>query len=59
VNARERATTQFFEALADRGHEPMLAKISGTIRFDLTEPSKRRAHWLVQKLFPRPPRRRS
>jgi putative sterol carrier protein len=29
------ATTQFFDALAERGHEPLLRKSRGTVRFDL------------------------
>jgi putative sterol carrier protein len=28
-------TREFFEALADRGQEPLLTRITGTIRFDL------------------------
>lgn len=31
------ATTQFFERLARRGHEPFLEKVSGTLRFELEE----------------------
>jgi putative sterol carrier protein len=30
------ATTDFFYGLADRGHEPLLEKVSSTIRFELT-----------------------
>jgi putative sterol carrier protein len=29
------ATTQFFDALGRRGHEPLLEKVTGTLRFDL------------------------
>ena len=29
------ATTEFFQELAARGHEPALAKVTGTLRFDL------------------------
>jgi len=28
------ATTEFFQELAARGHEPALAKVTGTLRFD-------------------------
>ena len=40
------ATTEFFEKLKERGHEPMLDKTSGTIRFDLKN-GKRSERWLV------------
>lgn len=40
------ATNEFFEALSRRGHEPMLAKTTGTLRFDLTN-GKRTERWLV------------
>lgn len=40
------ATTEFFEQLGARGHEPMLEKAKGTLRFDLTD-GKRKARWLV------------
>jgi putative sterol carrier protein len=29
------ATTEFFDGLSQRGHEPLLRKITGTVRFDL------------------------
>jgi len=35
AKATARPTQQLFEALAERGHEPLLERISGTIRFDL------------------------
>ena len=41
------ATTKFFDDLAAREHEPRLAKVSGTIRFDLTN-GKDVEPWLVQ-----------
>jgi putative sterol carrier protein len=41
------ATTMFFEDLERRGHEPLLAKSSGTIRFDLREQAQTQ-HWLVR-----------
>ena len=40
------ATTKFFEELGARGHEPLLEKATGTIRFELTN-GKRKARWLV------------
>ena len=40
------ATTDFFRALGERGHEPALEKVTGTIRFDLTG-GQRPARWLV------------
>ena len=41
------ATTKFFEQLGARGHEPLLAKATGTVRFDLTD-GKRKARWFVE-----------
>ena len=41
------ATTTFFEDLATRGHEPLLEKASGSIRFDVTD-GGRRSRWLVE-----------
>ena len=40
------ATAEFFDALEARGHEPMLEKATGTLRFDLTD-GKRTTRWLV------------
>ena len=40
------ATTQFFEDLDARGHEPLLEKATGTLRIELLN-GKRRARWLV------------
>ena len=40
------ATTKFFEGLEARGHEPQLERVTGTLRFDLTN-GKRSARWLV------------
>lgn len=31
------ATTEFFSALGERGHEPLLEKVTGTLRFDLVQ----------------------
>jgi putative sterol carrier protein len=41
------ATTKFFEGLDARGHEPRLEKVTGSLRFDLTN-GKRAARWLVE-----------
>ncbi len=41
------ATTRFFEDLDRRGYEPLLAKTSGTLRFDLHE-GARTYHWLLK-----------
>ena len=40
------ATTEFFEGLTRRGHEPMLEKTFGTMRVDLVN-GKRTERWLV------------
>jgi putative sterol carrier protein len=40
------ATAQFFDALVERGHEPLLEKATGTLRFDLKDGSKT-DRWLV------------
>ncbi|GGM18851.1 MULTISPECIES: SCP2 sterol-binding domain-containing protein [Micromonospora] len=41
------STTRFFETLDRRGFEPLLAKASGTLRFDLHEDAHT-THWLLQ-----------
>ncbi|MEH0842855.1 SCP2 sterol-binding domain-containing protein [Micromonospora sp. CPCC 205711] len=41
------ATTRFFEDLDRRGYEPLLAKTSGTLRFDLHEGAQT-THWLLE-----------
>ncbi|TCB95801.1 SCP2 sterol-binding domain-containing protein [Micromonospora zingiberis] len=41
------ATVRFFEDLDHRGYDPLLAKISGTVRFDLHE-GPQSMHWLVR-----------
>ncbi|MCZ7526358.1 MAG: SCP2 sterol-binding domain-containing protein [Acidimicrobiia bacterium] len=43
---RTSAARAFFEELAHRGHEPLLRRLSGTIRFDLTG-GRRTEHWYV------------
>jgi len=40
------ATTEFFDELSERGHEPLLEKVTGTLRFDLGG-RRQTAHWLV------------
>ena len=40
------ATTQFFEELRRRDHEPQLENASGTLRFDIAD-GKKTDHWLV------------
>src|ERR1043166_6862527 len=40
------ATTQFFEELAQRGHEPRLENASGSLRFDIAN-GRTTAHWFV------------
>jgi putative sterol carrier protein len=40
------ATSQFFDDLGQRGHEPLLGKTTGTLRFDLQD-GKRTDRWLV------------
>ena len=40
------ATADFFEALVERGHEPLLEKATGTVRFDLRD-GKKTDRWLV------------
>lgn len=44
------ATAEFFEQLGERGHEPLLRKITGTLRFDLKQGKKiERWHVAVKK----------
>jgi putative sterol carrier protein len=40
------ATAEFFAELGRRGHEPLLQKLTGTFRFDVT--GERAEHWLVE-----------
>jgi putative sterol carrier protein len=39
-------TVEFFDELVRRGHEPLLEKATGTVRFDLKD-GKKTDHWLV------------
>jgi putative sterol carrier protein len=40
------ATAEFFDALVERGHEPLLEKATVTVRFDLKD-AKKTDRWLV------------
>jgi putative sterol carrier protein len=40
------ATTEFFDGLAERGHEPLLEKATGTVRFELVN-GKKTERWLL------------
>ncbi len=40
------ATAEFFEALVERGHVPLLEKATGTLRFDLKD-GRKTDRWLV------------
>ena len=41
------ATDRFFETLAGRGHEPLLEKVSGSVRFDISH-GQQVDHWMVR-----------
>ena len=41
------ATAEFFGALAERGHEPLLEKATGTMRLDLKD-GRKTDRWLVK-----------
>lgn len=38
---------EFFQELEDKGHQPLLAKLNGTVRFDLMNGNGPTDHWLV------------
>ena len=40
-------TAEFFDQLAERGHEPLLEKATGTVRFELVNGNGRTERWLV------------
>jgi len=42
------ATTEFFQGLEARGHEPALEKANGTLRFDISNGGKRPTRWAVE-----------
>jgi putative sterol carrier protein len=37
----------FFQELEEKGHQPLLAKVQGTVRFDLADADGATDHWLV------------
>ena len=41
------ATSDFFEQLSSRGHEPLLGTTTGTISLDLAKGGKQTERWLV------------
>jgi SCP-2 sterol transfer family len=41
------AVTAFFEDLSNRGHDPLLRSVSGTVRFDLVS-GKTTERWLLE-----------
>ena len=45
------ATAEFLDALVKRGHEPLLEKTSGTVRFDLRD-GRKTERWLVAHDYP-------
>jgi hypothetical protein len=47
TSTRPDATTEFFRELQAHGHEPSLAKVSGTLRFDIVDDGAAASHWLV------------
>jgi putative sterol carrier protein len=38
---------EFFQELESKGHQPLLAKVTGTVRIDLVHNSGATDHWLV------------
>jgi putative sterol carrier protein len=38
---------EFFDELVDQGHQPLLGKVHGTVRFDLADSEGKVEHWLV------------
>jgi len=41
------ATTEFFSALGQRGHEPLLERVTGTLRFDLVQGERTDHHFVT------------
>jgi putative sterol carrier protein len=46
VQATADPVGEFFRGLAERGHEPLLQNVSGTLRFELTD-GERVEHWYL------------
>jgi SCP-2 sterol transfer family len=42
------ATSAFFHQLEARAHEPALARVTGTLRFDIVQEHPQTARWLVR-----------
>jgi putative sterol carrier protein len=38
---------RFFQELEEKGHQPLLGKVRGTVRFDLADDDGEVDHWLV------------
>jgi putative sterol carrier protein len=41
------AVQEFFQELESKGHQPLLAKVKGTVRIDLVDDNGGTDHWLV------------
>lgn len=41
------AIKEFFQELDEKGHQPLLAKVRGTVRFDLVDADEATDYWLV------------
>ena len=41
------STVEFFDVLGRRGHEPLVARIGASVRFDVSD-GDRTVHWLVR-----------
>lgn len=39
--------TDFFQELEEKGHQPLLGKVHGTVRFELSDADGATDHWLV------------
>jgi putative sterol carrier protein len=38
---------RFFQELDEKGHQPLLGKVRGTVRFDLADDDRKVDHWLM------------
>lgn len=47
MTAATTATTAFFRVLGERGHEPLLEKVTGTLRFDLVQGERTDHHFVT------------